>query len=287
MLGAAVRLRLLHPELPGRPARLLDHDEPLDGRPAVLHPPLHRAVADLARRRRGRSRRRRSPAGAAAAVAAPTPRAGKAKSTRPRTRRREGAAAGDRRRRRRGARRSAPGGAADAGKPCRARPRARRSGSSTGIGLEGDGRRSTEDDEEITATVDGDGVGLLIGHHGQTIDAIQHLASRVALGDGIGPALSRRRRRRRVPRAPPPGARGPGRRRRRRGAALQAPGRARRDDAPASAGSCTSTCAIARTSRRTARATSPTGISSSRPAERFTFYARRPRRPADPLVSSA
>lgn len=55
-----------------------------------------------------------------------------------------------------------------------------------GIGLEGTVTVS-EDGEEITATVDGDGVGLLIGHHGQTIDAIQHLASRVALGDGTGP----------------------------------------------------------------------------------------------------
>ena len=35
---AAVRLRALHPELPGRPARLLDHDELLDRRPAVRHP---------------------------------------------------------------------------------------------------------------------------------------------------------------------------------------------------------------------------------------------------------
>lgn len=55
-----------------------------------------------------------------------------------------------------------------------------------GIGLEG-AVTVAEDGEEITATVDGDGVGLLIGHHGQTIDAIQHLASRVALGDGSGP----------------------------------------------------------------------------------------------------
>lgn len=55
-----------------------------------------------------------------------------------------------------------------------------------GIGLEGTVTVS-EDGEEITATVDGDGVGLLIGHHGQTIDAIQHLASRVVLGDGTGP----------------------------------------------------------------------------------------------------
>ena len=55
-----------------------------------------------------------------------------------------------------------------------------------GIGLEGT-VSVAEDGETITATVDGDGVGLLIGHHGQTIDAIQHLASRVALGDGTGP----------------------------------------------------------------------------------------------------
>jgi spoIIIJ-associated protein len=38
----------------------------------------------------------------------------------------------------------------------------------------------TEDDEEIRATVDGDGLGLLIGRHGVTIDALQHLAGRVA-----------------------------------------------------------------------------------------------------------
>ncbi len=30
-------------------------------------------------------------------------------------------------------------------------------------------------------------MGLFIGHHGQTIDAVQHLALRVALGDGTGP----------------------------------------------------------------------------------------------------
>ena len=55
-----------------------------------------------------------------------------------------------------------------------------------GIGLDGEVRVDI-DGETITATVDGESVGLLIGHHGQTIDAIQHLASRVALGDGSGP----------------------------------------------------------------------------------------------------
>jgi len=38
----------------------------------------------------------------------------------------------------------------------------------------------SEDEEELTATIEGDDLGLLIGRHGQTIDAIQHLAYRVA-----------------------------------------------------------------------------------------------------------
>jgi spoIIIJ-associated protein len=37
-----------------------------------------------------------------------------------------------------------------------------------------------EDDEEIAATVNGEDLGLLIGKHGATIDALQHLATRVA-----------------------------------------------------------------------------------------------------------
>jgi len=37
-----------------------------------------------------------------------------------------------------------------------------------------------EDAEGIHANLDGDDLGLLIGRHGQTIDAIQHLAYRIA-----------------------------------------------------------------------------------------------------------
>jgi spoIIIJ-associated protein len=37
-----------------------------------------------------------------------------------------------------------------------------------------------EDDETIRATVNGDDLGLLIGKHGGTIDALQHLAARAA-----------------------------------------------------------------------------------------------------------
>jgi spoIIIJ-associated protein len=37
-----------------------------------------------------------------------------------------------------------------------------------------------EDDDRVTGEFHGDDLGLLIGHHGQTIDAIQHLAYRIA-----------------------------------------------------------------------------------------------------------
>jgi spoIIIJ-associated protein len=37
-----------------------------------------------------------------------------------------------------------------------------------------------ETDEEIEATVNGEDLGLLIGKHGATIDALQHLAARIA-----------------------------------------------------------------------------------------------------------
>jgi spoIIIJ-associated protein len=50
--------------------------------------------------------------------------------------------------------------------------------------VQGLGLRATvdveQDDEEIRATVNGDELGLLIGKHGQTIDALQHLAFRAA-----------------------------------------------------------------------------------------------------------
>jgi spoIIIJ-associated protein len=37
-----------------------------------------------------------------------------------------------------------------------------------------------EDDEGVVGEFHGDDLGLMIGHHGQTIDAIQHLAYRIA-----------------------------------------------------------------------------------------------------------
>ena len=48
-----------------------------------------------------------------------------------------------------------------------------------GLGL--DARVEVSDDgETVTGTLHGDDLGLFIGRHGQTIDAVQHLAQRVA-----------------------------------------------------------------------------------------------------------
>ena len=58
------------------------------------------------------------------------------------------------------------------------------------IGLDADVRMD-DDGETLTGTIEGESLGLLIGHHGQTIDAIQHLAARVVLRDG--PTEDRRR----------------------------------------------------------------------------------------------
>jgi spoIIIJ-associated protein len=43
----------------------------------------------------------------------------------------------------------------------------------------------SEDDEAITGVMGGQDLGLVIGRHGQTIDALQHLAYRVALAGGM------------------------------------------------------------------------------------------------------
>ena len=43
-----------------------------------------------------------------------------------------------------------------------------------------------EDDGTLTGTLEGEDLGLFIGRHGQTIDAVQHLAQRIVLGGGPG-----------------------------------------------------------------------------------------------------
>jgi len=47
----------------------------------------------------------------------------------------------------------------------------------------------SEVDGVLTGTLDGDDLGLFIGRHGQTIDAVQHLAQRIVFPDG--PASTR------------------------------------------------------------------------------------------------
>jgi spoIIIJ-associated protein len=53
---------------------------------------------------------------------------------------------------------------------------------SEALGLDA-GVRIEEDDEGIRATLDGDDLGLFIGRHGATIDAVQHLAFKIANRD--------------------------------------------------------------------------------------------------------
>jgi spoIIIJ-associated protein len=45
----------------------------------------------------------------------------------------------------------------------------------------------TEADGEINAAIDGEDLGIFIGRHGQTIDAVQHLAYKVASQDRSSP----------------------------------------------------------------------------------------------------
>ena len=52
-----------------------------------------------------------------------------------------------------------------------------------GLGLDVD-VRVEQSDGVLTGIIEGDDVGLLIGRHGQTIDAIQHLAQRIVFHGG-------------------------------------------------------------------------------------------------------
>ncbi|MDQ3769271.1 MAG: KH domain-containing protein [Actinomycetota bacterium] len=51
-----------------------------------------------------------------------------------------------------------------------------------GIGLEASRVEVLEDAEALTGVVHGEDLGLFIGRHGQTIDAVQHLAQRTVGG---------------------------------------------------------------------------------------------------------
>ena len=54
-----------------------------------------------------------------------------------------------------------------------------------GLGLNGT-VAVARDHEVVTGTVEGEDLGLFIGRHGQTIDAVQHLIFRIALARGAG-----------------------------------------------------------------------------------------------------
>jgi spoIIIJ-associated protein len=54
-----------------------------------------------------------------------------------------------------------------------------------GLGLNGT-VEVARDQEVVTGTVNGEDLGLFIGRHGQTIDAVQHLIFRIALTRGAG-----------------------------------------------------------------------------------------------------
>jgi spoIIIJ-associated protein len=58
-----------------------------------------------------------------------------------------------------------------------------------GLGLEAT-VEVTSNEECLTGTLHGDDLGIFIGRHGQTIDAVQHLAQRILLAD---PVAERRR----------------------------------------------------------------------------------------------
>jgi spoIIIJ-associated protein len=54
---------------------------------------------------------------------------------------------------------------------------------SDALGLDADVVIETDDEGSIRGTLEGDDLGLFIGRHGQTIDAVQHLAFKVANRD--------------------------------------------------------------------------------------------------------
>jgi spoIIIJ-associated protein len=60
------------------------------------------------------------------------------------------------------------------------------------LGLDAEVEVRNEGGDALTGIVHGDDLGLFIGRHGQTIDAIQHLAQRVVLADyeGRGPRVT-------------------------------------------------------------------------------------------------
>ena len=149
----------------------------------------------------------------------------------------------------------------------------------SGLGLEAS-VDIEETEDEIRATVNGEELGLLIGKHGQTIDALQHLAWRAAFHGTedrkqvvVDAAGYRERARSDAPAGGGPG--GVGR------AGVRAAGRARAHARPRAQGRAPVPERAQRTSRLTAKATNPSGgwwsprCGRAPERERFTGNARR------------
>ena len=179
--------------LPGGPDPLLDHDEPLDGRPADVHPAQGgdaASASEASRRRRHRRRgkgrdRERDGKGETEAVSGKRDTNG---ATAERRDEREGAATA---RERPAAAASAAaqeeearGAAADgrADRPERARELVELVAGALGFSGRSTWRSTTRTSSRRSH---GEDLGLFIGRHGQTIDAVQHLAYRVALDAGL------------------------------------------------------------------------------------------------------
>ena len=219
--GAAVLLRRVHLAVPGRPARVLDHDEPVDDRAAVDHQEAPRAAARTGHGRReggqggagalgqgqegGKGKeRRKSGGGRALGKLSPTAAAATAAAAK-------------------AAARPAPGTAAQEEEALGAAPMTARRRDRVrelleqvidALDLDAERRgRAVGEESIIRASSTPTTSALFIGRHGTTIDAVQHLAYKIAGAADDGPA--REHRRRRLPRAPRAGARAPGRRGRR------------------------------------------------------------------------
>ncbi len=176
--------------LSGRTARLLDHDEPVDGRPAAAHPPAHGPSATKARdvqgllQRQAERRRssRRSPAPAWARRMRPQRRERRIA----RRLRAAGAAAQEEETLGQAAMSDdeAAGGADPAEEldPVDALEELLEE-IADGLGLEVEVEVESGRDA-LFGRLQGEDVGLFIGRHGQTIDAVQHLAQRIVFPEG-------------------------------------------------------------------------------------------------------
>ena len=165
MFALPLIIRALHHQLPRRPRRLLDLDQRLDARPAVRRQ-ARAAAARSWRRPRGDGESRR-------------------RSRRRRRRARRSAASDD----------DAPRSDAAAHRwslPEEPPSACARSSSASSSSLDLDAEVEVdEDDAAITARIEGEDLGLLIGRRGQTIDAIQLICLPRRLPRRPGPQAGR------------------------------------------------------------------------------------------------